>query len=142
MPDNCAEILSEKDLRREEIRAVLAIGVIASLFAARSLIPPGGPIYPTNFSLREILDGLIVTWTIYIFLAAVAVSEDLFSRIIVMICLNLAQIIFGLGALLVIIAITAIFWMITVPLICLGIAYALIKKFIFPKIKAKFRKED
>jgi hypothetical protein len=86
--------VKERDLRREELRGIFAIGVIAALFTVNQLY---GKIKILDAPIELLTGYLLSFWFLYIMLMAVGVSDDIFGPLICDICLAGGRFLFMAG---------------------------------------------
>jgi hypothetical protein len=89
-----ASDLKDSDLRREEVRGVFAIGVIAALFTVDQLF---GTTKFFDVTVPTLTGYLLFFWLFYVLLTAVGVSEDIFGQQTSRICLAMGRSCFMVG---------------------------------------------
>lgn len=70
------DIHHKGDLRREELRGIFAIGVIAAIFTADQLY---GKVEIFGATIEQLTGYLLFFWFLYILFMAVGVSDDIFG---------------------------------------------------------------
>ena len=131
---------------REQIRAVFAIGTIASIIAIRDRIDPAMSFL--GIKISPLLDVLLFTWISYVFLMALGVSEDMFGKTISRLCVFLARIsfFFGIGLILLIVVpsllLQAYSWLLSAPREIYAIILLAFVYFVYAVSKARKRAKN
>jgi hypothetical protein len=89
------EVMSERELRREEVRGIFAIGMIAVLFSVNQRF---GSIRVDGVPVEFLTFLLLFFWSLYVLLMAVGVSGDIFGAELADFCRDFGHFMFMAGA--------------------------------------------
>jgi hypothetical protein len=82
------------DHAREELRALLVLGIIGTLLGVRDVLNAN---LGYGITLNLVANFLILYWGAYVFLMAIGISDDWVYPPICKVCAHAAQVFFGLG---------------------------------------------
>jgi hypothetical protein len=87
--------LTSRDLTREEVRGIFVLGIIGTLLVLMTSL--GGIMFTQKSSLQVTVIGLLIYWSVYAFLMAIGVSDDIIDPRIAGFCKTAGSLFFVLG---------------------------------------------
>jgi hypothetical protein len=89
--------MSNDDLKvsLEELRALLVLGIVGTLFTMAQLSP--NHVFAFGITFRWIADTLLISWGGYLFLAVVGISTDCVRKEFALACRDIAKFLFVFG---------------------------------------------
>jgi predicted transglutaminase-like protease len=139
------------ELRKEEVRGLFAIGVVALLISVRSVVAEVTfkAALLGQVTIKDLVDGLTLAWGIYIILMAIALADDLFKKVpllrldrIPRFCKLFAQIYFVWPVIFLLGLIALIFWPYVLILIFVAVLIGIISLTITIQRRLAKRKLD